>query len=165
MIGKKAPLYLSKSWRGITLTKGYIAVVDVDNFDVLNQWRWHAIEKGGGKVYAHRWEKRRGVLMHRYIMGAFGPIDIDHINGDTLDNRKSNLRRSSHRQNLYNRSAIKGREYKGVYWEESRRKWAVRFRLPDGSFPLFGRFSELQDATHRSNEVMVELHGDFAWLN
>ena len=87
----------------IKLTKGKYAIVDDDNYEWLNQWKWCAREKGD-LVYAGRndWlNKRNHILtMQHQIMGVPTSQEIDHINGNPLDNRVNNLRTCSHRQNL-----------------------------------------------------------------
>ena len=90
----------------IRLTKGYEALVDDQDFPELNSFRWQAMMGGGRNIYA----KRRGkkgepitVLMHRYLFGSPLERDVDHINHDTLDNRRENLRVITHAENLSNR--------------------------------------------------------------
>ena len=83
----------------IPLTQGRFAIVDDTDFEWLNQWKWHA-RKCRGKVYAaRRRRKEEGtgseiMLMHREILGTPPGMDSDHINRDTLDNRRSNLSES-----------------------------------------------------------------------
>jgi hypothetical protein len=97
----------------INLTRGFRARVDKDDYDRLKWLTWNASVTPAGKAYARSGD---GVSMHRVIAGtAFilpsgkisyikrKGIDVDHINGDTLDNRKHNLRICTHRENLQNR--------------------------------------------------------------
>src|SRR5689334_13920703 len=92
----------------IPLGRGNYALVDARDFEALSVYRWGYITTRGRK-YATRYErrgKRIKVFMHREILGlARGEkIQGDHINGNTLDNRRENLRRASHGQNQHNRS-------------------------------------------------------------
>lgn len=102
----------------IQLTKNKFAIVDKSDFEYLNQWKWHY-----NSGYAERKEYKNGkqyhVKMHRVL--CKGKL-IDHINGDKLDNRKSNLRSATHSQNAMNMRKHRGKSvYKGVsqdrgYW-------------------------------------------------
>lgn len=84
----------------IPLTKGLVALVDDDDYDFLMQWKWCASDCSRGlgtKFYAvtqiRTFEyKRKRIYMHRVIMGEPLNLCVDHINGDSLDNRKENLR-------------------------------------------------------------------------
>ncbi len=85
------------------------ANVDDDMVEVLSQWRWKAKPNGSGSgVYAVRNTKRDGrcvtIRMHRVVLGMShtDPLDVDHLNHDTLDNRRINLRPATRRQNAAN---------------------------------------------------------------
>ena len=81
--------------RKITLTKGKHAIVDDKDFVEMTKFKWHYSEGPPGYGYARRsvrvGGKIKGVRMHRVIMGAKQSEDVDHINGNCLDNRLSNL--------------------------------------------------------------------------
>lgn len=82
-------------------------IVDDDLFDELNQWRWKAKPNGSGtQIYAIRTVKvgpiTRDIRMHREVLGYDGPLDIDHINRDPLDNQRCNLRVVSRSVNIRN---------------------------------------------------------------
>lgn len=89
--------------------RGYAAVDDTD-YAALVKYRWHLHRSGGdnsGKGYAARGERRGKrvvvVRMHRQIVDAPMGMEVDHINGDRLDNRRENLRVTSKLENLRNR--------------------------------------------------------------
>ena len=101
----------------IALTQGYITVVDDAGLEWLSQHRWKVL-KSKGNVYAARTAHRtQTILMHRIIVGALIEENIDHINGNGLDNRRSNLRVATQTQNLANMRKTRGKSiFKGVYW-------------------------------------------------
>jgi hypothetical protein len=92
----------------IPLTQGKVALVDDEDFDFLNQWKWCAHVKSHTS-YAERcvWnselKKCRYLGMHRVIMNPIENMEVDHINHNGLDNRKCNLRIVTHRENIGNR--------------------------------------------------------------
>jgi len=84
--------------RFIPLTQGRFAIVDPDDYDWLNQYKWYAA-KCRTTFYAYRSKTRTTVNMHREIMCAPKGMICDHKNHNGLDNRKSNLRLCTNRQN------------------------------------------------------------------
>jgi hypothetical protein len=96
----------------IKLTQDQLALVDDDDFDYINQWGWYAkFQKGTHSFYAARNEKlgdkQVTVRMHRVIMQTEPGFVVDHINHNTLDNRKANLRNVTEKQNLMNKVMYK----------------------------------------------------------
>jgi hypothetical protein len=92
----------------IKLTQGKYTLVDNDDYEYLNQWKWFAVHKGNGRFYVRRSSKRIGgqtqknILMHREIMKPPNGMVVDHVNGDGLDNRKRNLRVCTQAENAKN---------------------------------------------------------------
>jgi hypothetical protein len=82
----------------IQLTRGKETIVDVDNYEHLNQWKWQFTTRG----YAVRTENRKIIFMHRVINNTPEGLDTDHINRNKLDNRKCNLRTVTRSQNFMN---------------------------------------------------------------
>lgn len=97
----------------IPLTRGLYAVVDAADHDTLAAFKWYAHHRSGKRYYAARrlklsTDRRRDlVLMHRVIAGAPPHLMTDHINGDTLDNRRQNLRACTPQENVRNRRALR----------------------------------------------------------
>lgn len=87
--------------------------------------------------------------LHRWVMDNPKGMYVDHISHDTLDNRRStNLRKTTNSQNLQNRKGLNSNNtsgHRGVSWDKSRNKWAVKVKV-DGKQIYGGRFEELQDA-------------------
>lgn len=158
----------------ISLTRGKVALVDDGDFDWLNQWKWY--DSGGGKYkhYARRFlPPKNGVIrcisMHRLILGLHGStasIEGDHINGNSLDNRRSNLRKCSTAQNACNRRPQKknrGR-FKGVTWRNDTKKWRAMIRHNKRLIHL-GQFDDDADAAIAYNKASLKYHKEFGRLN
>lgn len=144
----------------IKLTQDKYAVVDNADFDYLNQWKWSLLQ---GK-YAHRNAGKKGhIRMHRLIMDAPNDMSVDHINGDGLDNRRSNLRICSHRENLKNMRISRSNRsgYKDIYWDSTRQKFAVQI-MSDGKKYYGGRYDAIGEAIQSRNKLILELHKEFA---
>lgn len=146
----------------IELTRGKYALVDDDDFDALNQYLWFFYPQG----YAARQDKRNGdkrilIHMHRVVMNAPDNMQVDHINGDTLDNRKSNLRLCTHAENVINRPGRPGSsKFKGVTLDKRRGRWYARH-----AGTHIGSFTDEVDAALAYDEYVKNKFGDFAWLN
>lgn len=117
----------------INLSRGLTSKVDEGDVEFLSRWRWHAKDRGDGKFYAVRkvtvGGRRVTVPMARMVAGV-AEGEIDHINGDTLDNRRENLRACSHKQNMLNRRARHGggSQFRGVSWYRPSGMWVAHFR-------------------------------------
>lgn len=156
--------------RKIPLTQGYSAVVDAADYTWLSAWKWHAhITKR--RVYAKRSEtvngKRVTTLMHRQILNVSPEIQIDHKDGDGLNNRRSNLRPASNQQNCHNARGYQGKgssKYKGVSWDKNRRKWGAYIRV-GGKVRNLGRFDSEMEAARVYDAAASAHFGEFAYLN
>lgn len=146
--------------RGETLVT---ALVDDEDYEQLSRFTWHAIGRGRpGKqyVYAARTEhigvRKWPVLMHRQILGLEkGDLRTgDHINHNTLDNRRGNLRIATKAENLQNREGAKVNSssgIRGVYWHKQRGKWGARAMLRRRPYSL-GLYASKEDAVRAVQE-------------
>jgi len=104
------------------------------------------------------------VRMHRLILdcreGEFG----DHINGDKLDNRRSNLRKATASQNAMNWSRKNKSGFRGVYWFEKDQKYMAKIKTPQGHHYL-GMYSDILEAAEAYNNAAKIYHKEFAVLN
>jgi hypothetical protein len=98
-------------------TKNHIIIVSDEDYDRLSQFTWHVMKTKFNKLYARRWsdssKNKKAISMHREVLNAPEHSEVDHINHDTLDNRRDNLRLCTRQQNTQNRKS-KVTEYKGV---------------------------------------------------
>lgn len=124
----------------IPLTRGKYTVVDDEDYERLMKHSWAWVPTNGsrvGKGYAVRkGNKKRGeprtVQMHREIMNAPKGVCIDHINLNSLDNRKENLRFADAQQNGFNRrkpTVECTSRYKGVLRRKSESRWTARIKF------------------------------------
>lgn len=150
----------------IELSRGFVAIVDADIKEWLLQWSWLAIGSAPRRPYAGTRVRVGGVqqrvLMHRLIAGARSGQVVDHINGDTLDNRVANLRVCSQKQNTRNRKAHAGRKYKGVYERDGR--WLARIMV-DGKAIDIGYYDSEITAAAAYDDSAKTYFGEFARLN
>ncbi|MFA6118161.1 MAG: HNH endonuclease [Sphingomonas sp.] len=93
-------------------------------------------------------------------------VHIDHINGNGLDNRRSNLRGATQRQNLQNagRRVDNTSGFKGVYYSQASKKWAAQIRY-EGKQKYLGLFHDARDAAKAYNAAALKYFGAFARLN
>lgn len=158
-----------ETYAKIPLTQGYYALVDEDDATWLSQWNWYYWDG-----YARRngeWHPvedgrlaRDPILMHRSILQLPDQMDVDHANGDGLDNRRLNIRPATRAQNMHNRGSVSGSEYKGVHWHKRRGKWAAAISVNGTRYHL-GYFHSDVEAALSYDEAAVEHHGEFAHLN
>lgn len=149
----------------IKLTKGKMAIVDDKDFDVLNKYKWHFKERGD----CARTENHRTIRIHRQIMNAPENMEVDHINGNKLDNRRSNLRICTHSENCKNmtvcrdsKSGIKGVRNLGERYKT--KPWMARI-FPSGNAVYLGLFSNKEDASRAYDNAAKLYFGKFAKLN
>lgn len=151
----------------IKLTQNQIALIDDDDYERVNQYRWCAKwHKKLKSFYAGRTDytnsKQKTILMHRFILNIIDPkILVDHISHYTLDNRKENLRKCTHQQNMYNRKIQNhSSKFKGVTWHKQKKKWQAQIRI--NKLIYLGSFDTELDAYHARLEAEKIYHGEFA---
>ena len=146
---------------------GYRLLIDESDYDriIKRTWRIQTASVKKGKYYFMSHEGKHSILLHRFIMGSIlrdGKV-IDHINGNTLDNRKCNLRTCTMTENSRNRKICYNNKtgYKGVYYVEKRKQFRARIMV-DKKRILIGCFKNPEDAYQAYCEAAVKYHGEFA---
>lgn len=151
----------------VVLTQGFYAKVNDCDYALLVKWCWKIFKVRGTARYACRTTGPGGrttLLMHRVILGAPANREVDHINGDGLDNRRCNLRLVTRRQNAANAQPQQGRRKKGYYWNKEKRRWQAQIGL--GARTLYlGRFATQREAADAYDVAARRLRGDFALTN
>lgn len=155
--------------RQIPLTQDQVAFVDDEDYETLTRHRWRAqYNSGAGSFYAGRntSKDKKKLYMHRVIMNAPLGVQVDHINGNTLDNRRANLRFASKSENGRNRGKQANNKsgYKGVSWGRRESKWYAYIQL-NSKTKCLGYFDSILDAARAYDAAAIELHGAFAKLN
>lgn len=163
----------------IIFADGFKVKIDDGDFVSLGRFVWHVKVRTAHHLYVYRYEKRteggrvskyRCIRMHRQIMG-FPALSVDHKNGDTLDNRRRNLREATQSQQGQNARHHNGKQYKGVTRcglihgrYEPRKPWRSRIRV-NGKLLGLGWFAKPEDAARAYNKAAKKYFGKFASLN
>lgn len=146
----------------LKLCEGGRTIVDDEDYVWLKKFNWRLSPSG----YA-RLNIRYSIYLHRFIFGCnikYCGMVVDHVNGNKLDNRKSNLRFGSHQKNMFNRKANQGRKYKGVYYVIKQRKWRACI-AKNGKQRHLGSFTTELKAAREYNRAAIKLFGNYAHLN
>jgi len=147
----------------IPLTQGKVALVDDADYAYLSQFKWYF--NGGG--YAARTAPQslgRGIIyMHRELLKPGKGIVVDHIDGDKLNNRRSNLRIATVSQNIFHSklSKVNTSGYKGVRWHRQGKKWLAEIKYQRRNIYL-GLFDTAEAASAAYNAAAKRLFGEFA---
>ncbi len=164
--------------REIQLTQGQVALVDDEDFERVNQYKWYAHKSSSSPPSKKRYfygfyavrnvnvgGKREGIRLHRFILDAPSGVTVDHINGNTLDNQKSNLRLCSDAENSRNRAFQSNNTtgFKGVC-RNGRNRYTAKLKSLKKSYHL-GTFDTAIEAAKAYNEKAIELFGEYAKLN
>jgi len=143
----------------IQLSKDMSALVDDADYDYLSLITWHATEKKEGLFYA---QSNRVGLMHRFIMAPMVGHIVDHIDHNTLNNQKSNLRVCKLSHNAMNRMTRNKTGFKGVY--SNGRCITAQIKVNDKRIYL-GVFKNTKEAASAYNEAATKYYGEYAMIN
>lgn len=163
----------------IIIVQGYEVIIDDFLCDKIIAFNWHIKKKSDNDCYVGRERKKsddyhaRTILLHRFLLNAKRGQVVDHINGNTLDNRISNLRIITHSGNCTNRrksplqtNKKSSSKYKGVskrYKVSGEIVWQACIRKD--KFMYLGKYNTEIEAAQAYNEAAIKYHGEFARLN
>lgn len=148
----------------IQLTKNKVALVDDEDLERVQDYNWSITTLQYVLGYSSKTQKQ--YFLHRVIMNAKKGQQVDHINGNGLDNRKSNLRFATTSENSFNQRLSKRNKsgYKGVIWHKQHKKW-MSYIQPKGKFILIGYFNYPHQAAMAYDIWAKELFGKYAHSN
>lgn len=149
----------------IKLTQGQVALVDDEDYEYLNQWKWHYyLKKNHNTTYAYRniknnFNKWSTIDMHRFIINPKPHQFIDHIDHNGLNNCRSNLRICTLSENGLNRLPNKGKKYKGTT-KLKNGKYQTYFRTK-----YIGCFNSEKEAAKAYNIEAKRYNNEYCLLN
>jgi len=159
-----------KAFVELPITQGRVTLIDASDFDYVNQWKWCVTGKGYviRRLKVH--EKQPGdssiAYLHRVIMLPPKGMNVDHINGVKLDNRRCNLRNCTPAQNRQNIARKSGSVsmYKGVFWNKRASIWVSELTC-NYEKKWLGCFKQEEDAARAYDAAAIKYFGEFARLN
>lgn len=143
--------------------------MDDADYEWLSAFKWCALKRKSGGFDAVRGiPKGRGRWTHLRMSRALlpGTLNVDHVNRNSLDNQRHNLRPATHSQNAANRGLDidNSSGFKGVWWRKDRNKWLASIRV-QGRRYILGLFSDVKEAAVAYDKAAREKFGAFACLN
>jgi len=148
----------------IPLTRNLFAMVDAADYPELSKYKWTT---GGrpGHYYAVRHEKGKTIYLHRQLMQPPPGMVTDHIDGNSLNDCRDNLRNCTPRENQWNSRARGGASgFKGVSYYTDRGQYRAEIWVNSERIPL-GWFDDPVEAAHVRDRKALEVHGPYAFIN
>lgn len=146
--------------REVPLTQGKSALVDDQDYPAVSKHKWWLGPRGR---YACRQVGRRTIYMHCDILDKPDGMEIDHINNDTLDNRRENLRICDHKTNRANSklSSNNTSGYKGVVYSKRYGNWSAKLKI-NGKAVHLGTFDSPESAAKAYDNYALKVWGEYA---
>lgn len=167
-VKKVRPIIYKSDHALVQLTQGKFAKIDIDDAAHIGRFNWYFDAR---YLYANRPNhihnrQPKTISMHRAIIKTKKGYQADHINGDGLDNRKSNLRNVTQAQNQHNRRKGKNcsSQYKGVCWDKNKKKWIAYIKF-NSKRKHIGRFKLEANAAKAYDSLALKLFGEYACVN
>ena len=143
-----------------------VALVDDEDYERLNEYKWNLAKPYYASTNIYINNERTMKRMHLLILDGIKGKEIDHIDGNGLNNQKNNLRLVNRSQNCMNRNKRKNcsSKYKGVSWDKNEKKWRVHICI-NKKIKYLGRFENEIKAANAYNKAAKELFNEYANLN
>lgn len=161
----------------IPLTQGMVTRISPEDLPLVERYTWAAVKTSEGKYYARAWdsETKTKKYLHRLINNTPEGMHTDHIDGDSLNNTRSNLRTCTQRENILNRPKLNLHnsisQYKGVTKDKRTKsgRWVARLAWSvakaEGISQHLGTYDTEEEAARAYDAVIKVLYGEFARLN
>lgn len=158
--GQWSPITIEGEVAYIALGGGLEAIIDATDVRLVEKEAWRATFPSNGIQYAAFWGEFSRVFLHRLLMPPPQGLSVDHINGNPLDNRRSNLRVATHAQNMANRKSHKNNTsgFRGVYRAKNRYRAEIKHQ---GKKIRLGSFATAEEAGAAYSCAAKELFGEF----
>ena len=143
--------------------------IDGEDFERINNFKWFAkFDKTINNYYINSKQKNKPIPLHRFIMDCPSGMVVDHIDGNPLNNTRSNLRICTPAQNAMNKKPYKNKtatRYKGVYTVTGcKNKWQAQINY-NKKYLYLGSFDSQEKAAEAYNNAAIKYYGEFAHLN
>lgn len=150
----------------VKLTQNRYTFVSNIDYDIVSKHNWSVNSCNYVSCYAYVNGKRTFLTLHKLIMNTPYGMEVDHINGNRFDNRRSNLRLCTHSQNCVNRkSKIEPKSgFRGVGFHYGTNKWRAVIKVNQKKISL-GLYFAKEEAARAYNLAALRYFGEFAWLN
>ena len=150
---------------GGQLGVGLFAIVDAEYEELVSAHRWHICQGYAITNIPHpsRKSRQQTLAMHRLLMQRPVGVQVDHINGDRLDNRMSNLRLATHAQNTQNARIRSDNTsgFKGVRIRKHNGRWQTSIKC-NGAYYYLGTYDTPEEASVVYQAASLIHHGEYA---
>lgn len=150
----------------IPLTQGKVAVIDFEDFEKVRAHKWCAQKVRNSWYALSRADKGRQILLHRFLYPE-AKEDVNHTDGDGLNNTRQNLTQCSHAQNMMGFQSKRlgtSSKFRGVSWHAKNRKWRALIKI-SGTTISIGCYTVEEDAARAYDRAARKYFGEFASPN
>jgi HNH endonuclease/AP2 domain len=153
---------LQERWAQIQLSNGGATRIDAADLERVSRHVWHLDTQGYARAMLKIDVRWRLIRLHRFLTSAPKGLFIDHIDGDRLNNQRSNLRLCTPAESARNTKARGGSSrFKGVCWHRGAQKWMAQIQVDRVNHHL-GLFIAEEDAATAYRQAALKMHGNFA---